>query len=250
MIGTEFAGALLFARYAFRPNQLGYCGGATPEALLEAGSGEGATPGEHLRAVCGEFEGAFPYLKLIAASAGIADPLDARVVEAYWIGSALLDTVKEDGFGRNLTDRFKGRAKEWAWLAGKPAAGGLPHHSFHVLEVFPRVGLMRSGEIPPALLETMTSCLVRPATVVSRDGPYLSVMVSAVELVDGKLAFGAPRAETVLSDCEGASFVADAGPGDSVAVHWGWSCEVLTPARRRRLERATARSMTLANATF
>jgi hypothetical protein len=200
--------------------------------------------------VCGEFEGAIPYLKLIAASAGIADPLDARVVEAYWIGSGLLDTVKQDRFGENLTDRFKGRAKEWAWLAGKPAAGGVPHHSFHVLEVFPRVGLMRSGEVPPALLETMTSCLVRPASVVSRDGPYLSVMAPAVELRDGKLAFGTPRPETVLSDCEGASFVTEAQHGDSVAIHWGWSCEVLSPVRRDHLERATARSMALANATF
>lgn len=248
-LAPELAGALLFSRYAFRPNQLGYCGGSTPEALLEAGSGQSAEPGEHLRAVCGEFEGAYPYLQLIAASGGIADPLDPRVVEAYWVGSPLLDRVKVGLFGASLDARFGDRAREWRWLAGKPAAGGIPHHAFHVLEVFPRVGLMRSGEVP-ALLETMTSCLVRPATVVSRQGSQLVVEALAVELRDGKLAMSAPRTETVLASCEGASFVSDAGPGDSVAIHWGWACEILSPMRRGHLERAIARSMALANTTF
>ena len=39
------------------------------------------------------FEGAYPYLELIASENGIADPLDARVVEAYWLGNDLLEHV-------------------------------------------------------------------------------------------------------------------------------------------------------------
>ena len=40
-----------------------------------------------------QFDGAWAYLESIARAAGIADPLDERVVEAYWIGNDLLDRV-------------------------------------------------------------------------------------------------------------------------------------------------------------
>ena len=38
-----------------------------------------------------EFAGAWPYLELIAHGTGLDDPLDRRVVEAYWVGSPRLD---------------------------------------------------------------------------------------------------------------------------------------------------------------
>ena len=40
-----------------------------------------------LRALAQQFAGAWPYLELIAPATGLADPLDRRVVEAYWVGS-------------------------------------------------------------------------------------------------------------------------------------------------------------------
>ena len=40
-----------------------------------------------LRDLAAGFEGAYPYLELIAAANGIEDPLDTRVVDAYWIGN-------------------------------------------------------------------------------------------------------------------------------------------------------------------
>jgi ABC-type polar amino acid transport system ATPase subunit len=39
-----------------------------------------------------QFEGAWPYLEVIGGLAGL-DPLDARVVEAYWIGNGLIDGI-------------------------------------------------------------------------------------------------------------------------------------------------------------
>ena len=39
------------------------------------------------------FSGAWPYLELIASANAIADPLDARVLEAYWVGSELLEGI-------------------------------------------------------------------------------------------------------------------------------------------------------------
>lgn len=79
-------GPVLFARYAYPPNSLGYCGPSDPSALLQAASdGTDLVELGHLAA---RFEGAWPYLQLIAACNGIANPLDRRVVEAYWVGNS------------------------------------------------------------------------------------------------------------------------------------------------------------------
>lgn len=50
--------------------------------------------GPDLRRLCGEFAGAWPCLRLIAASSGITDPLDRAVVEAYWVGNRPLENVR------------------------------------------------------------------------------------------------------------------------------------------------------------
>jgi Family of unknown function (DUF6390) len=83
------SGASLFARYAFPPNELGYCGPGGAELLLEnagrGGAGDSADGEVARRARL--FDGAWPYLEIIADAAGLPDPLDGRVVEAYWIGN-------------------------------------------------------------------------------------------------------------------------------------------------------------------
>ncbi|MGZ4600831.1 MAG: DUF6390 family protein, partial [Oryzihumus sp.] len=84
-------GPVLFARYAFPPNSHGYCGPADNTAFLEMGSAGVVDTG--MRLMARQFEGAWPYLELIAGAVGVADPLDPRVVEAYWVGNGLLPRV-------------------------------------------------------------------------------------------------------------------------------------------------------------
>ena len=84
-------GPLLFARYAYPPNALGLCGADGPRDLLEYGDAHASDAG--LAEAARTFEGAWPYLELIAGANGIRDPLDPRVVEAYWVGNELLDNV-------------------------------------------------------------------------------------------------------------------------------------------------------------
>src|SRR5664280_3349887 len=56
-------GPVLFARYAYPPNSLGYCGPGDPSALLEAAAdGTDVVGLGHLAA---RFEGAWPYLQLL-----------------------------------------------------------------------------------------------------------------------------------------------------------------------------------------
>ena len=243
------SGPLAFARFAAPPNVLGYCGGPDSDALL--GHLHDRLDGPELVALCRAFDGAWPYLELIAASAGLDDPLDARVVEAYWLGGPLLDAVAPAAFAADLERRFRARTTqaEWPWLAAKPGAGARPHHSFHVLEVMPRIGMLRLGQVQ-AILPAMEACLVRPATVVSSDsdadgGQRLVVAVQPLLMVDGKLAFGPAVEQSVAAGRD-----AVIHPGDPVAIHWGWSCGRITTVEARRLRAITADALRRANETI
>ena len=99
-------GALLFARFAFPPNSLGLCGpeiGLTLPERVRDGRMD-----RELRHIAQEFEGAWPYLELIAAENDLRDPLDARVVEAYWLGNDFLGHVGAPGAPRGSRDAVPG----------------------------------------------------------------------------------------------------------------------------------------------
>ena len=108
------------------------------------------------------------------------------MVEAYWIGSPLLDGVSADDLAASLRVRFRPRlrADGWRWLAGKPGDGAVPVHAFHVLDVFPRVGLLRSGATDRAL-EVMDACRIRWGRVLERDGDALVVNAVPIAMVAG-----------------------------------------------------------------
>jgi hypothetical protein len=243
------SGPTLFARYAFGPNRFGYCGpDAANELLGEATSGDGDRA---IRELARGFEGAWPYLELIARANGIDDPLDRRVVEAYWLGSDLLDRVRPDDFGLNLADRFRPRLRPegWRWLAGKPAAGAAPIHAFHVFDVFPRVGLLRSGSIDRAL-EVMESCRIRWGRVLERAGTSLVANVVPLVLEGGRLRLGPAGPERIEAWQDGLAFVDDVRAGDVISIHWGFACDRLTPGQLDQLVSWTRRELRIANQTL
>jgi Family of unknown function (DUF6390) len=246
--GSRSSGALAFARFAFRPNALGYCGGQAPGELFDRVLASADDPDLHR--LCGEFAGARPYLELLAQAPGAQGPLDAQVVEAYWVGGPLLEALDPIVFRANLERRVRPRAsaEDWRWLAGKPAQGAVPHHAFHVLEIYPRLGLTGDGS-RDAILATMERCLVRPARVTAREGDELLVMARPLVVEDGVLRFGEERQERILATIDGRGFVDGARSGDIVAVHWGWACDVLGPQRGAALEAAIAAAVNRAAAT-
>jgi hypothetical protein len=242
-------GPVRFARYAFGPNRLGYCGPDEADELFEQ-----ATAGRdvaRLRQLAGRFEGAWPYLELIAAASGTGDPLDPRVVEAYWLGGDLAEAVAPRALGGSLEDRFRPRlrASEWRWLAATPGAGAAPVHAFHVLDVFPKVGLLRTGSTD-GVLDVMDACRIRWGQVEARDGDWLITSTTPLELLDGKLRLGTPRTERVRGWRDGATFVDDVRPGDVISIHWDWACERLDGSRLAALQRSTRREIGLANMTL
>jgi hypothetical protein len=262
------SGPVLFARYAFGPNRLGLCGPEDWRSLLElgaAGSGEaeGAQAAREpalplrdeidhgLRDLAAGFEGAYPYLELIAEAHGIEDPMDLRVVDAYWIGSTLSDAVDPVLMRRSIDSRFRPQLspEAWKWLEGKPEAGARPTHAFHVFDVFPRVGLMRGGQVTDAV-GLMDSCRIRWGRVLEVTGEQLVVNAVPLELAEGKLALAEPKAQTVRRWLDGTGFVSDVKVGDVVSLHWDWACEVLRPSRLEALQRRTVHQLQLANQTI
>ena len=240
------AGPVLFARYAYGPNRLALCGPDDAASLF----GEGTAGGDdrELRRLAAGFDGAYPYLELIARANGIADPLDARVVDAYWLGNGLLMRVTADELAASLARRFRPRLDEpaWRWLRASAPAGAKPVHAFHVLDVFPKVGLLRSGHVE-RVVEVMDRCRIRWGRVRERDGDQLVVDAVPLGLVGGRLALLPPRVERVTGWRDGLGFVTGVAPGDVVSIHWGWACEALSPARLRRLVAWTRRQLEVAN---
>ena len=239
-----FAGTLRFVRYGFMPNHLRYCGGDDNRALLDYGTA-GVTDGG-LRDLLGRFTGALPYLQLIARANRIADPFDARVVEAYWLGNELLEGVEVRQLYDAILERFgkqlQGRTRDL--VLGKAPAGAHPHHSFHVLDVHSRVGDL------PATVETLESCRVSWGRVRSVERGELVVDRQPLRLADGKLTLDAPRRERVVRQIDGRGFADNAIVGDWVSLHWGWVCEVLTGRQRANLERYTRHHLAIANQTL
>ena len=237
-------GTRRFVHYAFMPNRLQYCGGDDSNAILEhAVTGEGrsgAMPA--LR----KFTGALPYLALIARENGIADPFDARVVEAYWLGNELLDRVEAAGLYASLRERFAKNLspKVLDLVAGKAPRGARPHHNFHVFDVHTRAGELGHS------LATMDECRISWGRVVSGDAGSLIVARQPLTLIDGALCLGPSQEQRVTRQLAGHGFADAVQPGDWVSIHWGWVCEAIDERCRANLERYTLSHLQLANETF
>jgi len=224
---------------------LGYCG---PEGgashLAQRAVGEEV---EGFPQLVGAFEGAWPYLELLADTLGL-EPLDAAVVEAYWIGGAALGSVPAPIFGRWLAERFGGQpGVDWALVRSLVEAGAAPHHSFHVLAIYPWLGLLRAGrEGRP--LEVLDRCRVRWGTVLAVEGDVATVASRPLSWDGHALGLGEPVEERLEAAFEGHAAVPGLAQGDAVAAHWSWVCDRLDGDRVERLRSATLRHLELVNA--
>lgn len=225
-------GPVRFARFAYPPNRLGFCGPRDDEfARYVSGTSDGG-----LRESAEQFEGAYPYLRLLAGANHCDDPLDAAVVEAYWIGNDLLTRVPNHDFGRSIDDRFRRRAgARWRHVA-EALPTGVANHCFHVFRVMPWVGLLRAGVVDEPL-SIVDRCRISWAEVVgpvdpgSPDSRWM-VRRSPLRWTGSRLVWGPPVVEAVSSPV-------DVAIGDVVAVHWDWICERLSPRQLRWLQSTT-----------
>ncbi|HUH07927.1 MAG TPA: DUF6390 family protein [Egibacteraceae bacterium] len=239
------AGAIRFCRYAYAPNALGYCGPDDARAVLEHGAAGVAGP--ELEQLARGFEGAWPYLELIASSSGIRDPLDERVVAAYWLGGPQLRAVDEPQLGRFVEERFKPRmGRRWSALSDLRLDRSTPHHNFHVFVVYPWIGMLRLGRaVEP--LRVLDRCRIRWGVVEDVQGELAEVRSRPLAFDGAVLELGEPRMERVTASAGGLGFAHGLVPGAVVSLHWDWVCERLTASELDGLRRETARALALAN---
>jgi len=238
-------GPVLFARFAYPPNALGYCGPGDSRAVLEYAAAGVSDRG--LVTLARAFDGAWPYLALIAAATGRRDPLDPDVVAAYWIGSDLLERVPPALLAAHVDDRFARRVGRRASDLGLLAAlGGRAHHNFHVFAVYPWAGLLRGGHTPQPL-RVLDSCRIRWGQVQAVHGQSATVR-SRTLVWDGRaLRLGAPICQPARLAVDGHPLAPRVEVGDWVALHWDWVCQRLDAAALGSLRHYTRTQLALAN---
>src|SRR5262245_21078248 len=229
---TLSTGQALFARYAYPPNELGYCGPAVG----------GGTSG--LAAHAREFDGAWPYLAAIAEAVDAQDPLDEEVVSSYWVGGPALSRVDPTGLLARLRASFKGQVTGML-DAVHAAPRVLAHHSFHVFVVYPWVRFLDRDSA--TALGVMQDCRIRWGTVESVEGEHAVIASRPLHLDDGALALGESRAERVQWKKGELSLAPAPQQGSLVAAHWDWVCGSLTHDQTAALESATLTTLELVN---
>jgi len=237
--GQVTPGPVLFARYAYPPNALGYCGPADSGALLEYANGQCGDAG--LVALARQFSGAWPYLTLIAAANRQPDPLDPSVVTAYWVGSPLLERIPGRLLAAHVVDRFTDRAGRHGTELAELALAGRAHHNFHVFAVYPWVGLLRAGHVEEPM-RVLDSCRIRVGRVLSVHSGQVVVSSAPLCWTGRELVLGPVRPQTARL---GTGPVVRAG--DTVALHWDWVCDVLDTRQAAALAHYTLSQLRVAN---
>lgn len=251
---TDFAandtwdGLMRCSRYAFGPNRLHYCGPDANSEIAAHIKHNEADPA--LATLLSQFQTMYPYLKKIAEANRIESPFDVRVVEAYWLGNELLERVEKHDFYEHLVDDHQidkriGK-KSFALVADKIGKGAVPHHSFHVLDIWKRTGHIAR----PHTLESMVSCIVSWGTVKQADGMFLEVETEPLIYAGGKLALGTPIVEKIARGLGAPIDIDEAKAEDIITMHWGVPCEVITKKQAATLKKYTLRHIALANETI
>lgn len=243
-VTDAWSGLQLFARYAYPPNERGYCGPDDHRELLEYRT-DGRIDGG-LAQLARAFTGPWPYLKLMAERTGVGDPFHHKIVEAYWVGNELLDQIGTLDFGNSIEEKFRSRmGSKWPGLA-EAIPGGVPHHSFHVFVTYPWVGLLTESDRGEPL-EILDKCRIRWGQV-QRVAEGQAVVKSRPLTWDGRtLALGEPRLETATVAIDGLGFTESLQVGEWVSLHWTWVCDRLNERQLASLRRYSARQLKMTN---
>jgi hypothetical protein len=233
-------GVRLCARFSLATSALSYCGPRGADELLRraAARSEGL---DEAGAALMRFEALAPYLGALARKWNMR-PLDYPVVEAYWVGNALLDGFGPDDFREVLAELARrGLPARFAHaLEARLPQDPLPHHAFHVM--FVGVGRV-TGKVATTLRH-MDACRPSWGTVLRREHGRALVLRQPLAMRGSRLALGAPRREYIEFEPWQRREVR---PGATVALHWGRAAVRLGREERAHLELATLRSIEAAN---
>jgi hypothetical protein len=202
---------------------------------------------EQGRAAASRFSGAWPYLQVLSTMTGIADPLDYRLVESYWLGGGIGAGLDAGEFVDALLAIIGPQAgRYWSHLGPDLVPEAAANHCFHVFGVYPWSRLLGRGldEHPMGVLD---NCRITWGTVISRNGDDVEVLCRQLVLADDGLALSEPSARRLEVWADGYSAVPDVAVGDEVAIHWGRLCGRLRPEQIEALDDATTYQLAVTN---
>lgn len=214
------SGPKIAALYGLIPNKLGFCG-PRQKKLREFIRGKLGIP--EIIPVLKQFEAAYPYYQLIAKKNKIKEPLNKRVVEAYWIGNELLDKIKTDDLRKLIVKTFSGPGllskKQAEKKAAKIPEDSKPHHSFHVLilgSITGRVNFENNTKLKDI-------CRISWGRV--NDVKKDKIIVNYNPLIGKEvLKFGQPVKKELIWDKE---ILPEVQIGDWVSFHWKYAIQKL-----------------------
>lgn len=238
-------GLLLCSRYALPPNWLQYCGGDNPQEILAYNQEQMADLG--LVKLLKEFQTMYPYLQMIAAANQIPNPLDYRVVEAYWLGNELLKNITKNSLYNFLIDdlllKKKIKSKHWQGLNDKIISNPLPHHSWHVFNVFTRTGHLALEHT----VETMDNCKISWGKVLTVKTDKLIIETKSLVMTSHKLNCGPMIIKNISYQPTKTKIIQI---GDLVSFHWNCYCDTITKQQALNLDYFTKQNLALANLTL
>ncbi len=234
----SLTGLALCSRYSYPPNSLSLCGPDKKSDLNWYSENQKSDRGT--LEILSQFSTLYPYLTLIASENKIKDPFEKSVVEAYWIGNNLLHRIPITSFVSHLSDKIHLKAKI------KIANGALPHHSFHVLNIYKRTGYL---DIPHTI-ETMDACLINWGKVIKINKDFIVVNTKPLSIINNKLQFGKLKERKIIPQGEKDILLKNLKIGDWISYHWGYFCHKLTSVQLRNLVYYTNYSIKLANRNF
>lgn len=240
------SGLITCCRYAYPPNSLSLCGPIeekrnlnyyTTHKVWDMGTKE----------ILSQFSTLYPYLSLISYENNLRDPFDIRTVEAYWLGNSLLKNISKKSFVGHLLEKInlkrKMKNKDLTGILDKFKYESLPHHSFHVLNIYQRTGHI---DIPQTI-QTMDACLINWGKVVEIKPGKIRIKTQRLNLGGEKLFWEKNIERTVktqgIKDKEAAGIL----PGEYISYHWGYFCSKLTLRQINNLKYYTDLSIKIAN---
>ena len=230
----------MFARYAHAPNALGYCGPPLGATLRDGAVDE-------VRKAATQFSGAWPYLRVLAKMTGIADPLDYRLVESYWLGGGVGANLDPGEFFDALLAIIGPQAGQyWSHLTPDLAPEAAGNHSFHVFGVHPWTRFLGRG-MDEQPLSVLDNCRIIWGTVLSRAGDQVEVMCQGLAWDGQALTLSEPSARVLDVWADGYSAVPDVAAGDEISIHWDRLCGRLQPDQIHALADSTNRQLHLTN---
>lgn len=243
-------GLILCAKYAVAPNFFGYCGPDDNKNIVDHLVEK--YKDEELVYLLKEFGTLYPYLQLIARQNQINNPFNHSVIEAYWIGNSLLKAVNAfeyQAFSKEklILDKKLSKIDFQNLLCNITKKPFLPHHAFHVFNVFRRTNHNLSFHI----LKTMDECRIGWGRIKNKNEKLkiknLIVETKLLTKTGDKLKLGQPVLKEIKVDYQGKQFINSFKVGDWVSFHWGFFCDILTDQQVKNLEFYTQKAIDFFN---